>query len=102
MEKYQYNSFSEFYPFYLSQHNNKYCKILHFLGTTFVLAIIVISIFYSNATYLIYTPFLGYIPAWAGHFFFEKNKPATFKYPVYSLIADFIMYKDIIRGKVRF
>tara|TARA_B100001123_G_C14688611_1_gene780414 strand:- start:204 stop:350 length:147 start_codon:yes stop_codon:yes gene_type:complete len=46
-------------------------------------------------------PLFGYIPAWIGHFFFEKNKPATFKYPVYSLLADFVMYKDIILGKIK-
>mgnify|MGYP001233983330 FL=1 len=101
MDKYQYNSFSQFYQFYLSQHENRYCKILHLLGTSSVLLIIFYSISNLNNKLLIYVPLFGYIPAWIGHFFFEKNKPATFKYPVYSLLADFVMYKDIILGKIK-
>ncbi|MNE19968.1 hypothetical protein D3C80_1130690 [compost metagenome] len=51
---------------------------------------------------LLALPFAGYGFAWVGHFFFEKNRPATFKHPLYSLIGDFAMYRDMLRGKVSF
>ncbi len=97
-----YNSFKEFYPFYLTQHRNRYCKMLHFFGTSLVIANLLYSLYFWNYSLLVYVPLFGYIPAWIGHFMFEKNRPATFNYPIYSLISDFVMYKDIIIGKIKF
>jgi len=93
-------SFKEFYPFYLSQHANKTCRLLHVIGTTVVLALILTSILYLNPALLILVPVAGYGFAWVGHFFFEKNKPATFKYPWWSLKSDFKMYFDILSNKL--
>lgn len=97
-----YASFAEFYPFYLGEHANRACRRLHFTGTTLV----IFTAFYALATqqfaYLLLLPLLGYGFAWVGHFFFEKNRPATFKYPFYSLMGDFVMYKDIWAGKIKF
>ena len=95
--KKKYHSFNEFYPFYLSEHMNPVCRGLHFLGSTFVLLVILIS--FSNIKFLISAPFIGYGFAWVGHFFFEKNTPATFSYPLYSFMGDWVMFKDIITGK---
>ena len=93
----QYNTFKEFYPFYLSEHKNPICRALHFLGTLGVIIIIIISFY--NIKFLIISPICGYSFAWIGHFYFEKNTPATFSYPLYSFIADWVMFKDIIIGK---
>ncbi|PCK31232.1 DUF962 domain-containing protein [Pseudoalteromonas piscicida] len=96
----EFNSFSSFYPYYLAEHKNKTCRRLHFVGSTLVLGILVYSIFSAQWELLWLLPVAGYGFAWVGHFFFEKNKPATFQYPLYSLMGDWVMYKDIIRGKV--
>ena len=93
----KYKSFNEFYPFYLSEHLNPICRGLHFIGTSFVIGIIIIS--FANIKALFFAPLCGYGFAWIGHFFFEKNRPATFTYPLYSFIGDWVMYKDIIMGK---
>jgi hypothetical protein len=93
-------SFQEFYPFYLSQHSNKTCRLLHVIGTTVVLALALTSILYLNPILLILVPIAGYGFAWVGHFFFEKNKPATFKYPWWSLKSDFKMYFDILSNRL--
>jgi len=94
------HSFKEFYPFYLRQHQNKTCRLLHVIGTTIVLALTITAIYHLNFSLFLYVPLAGYGFAWVGHFFFEKNKPATFKYPVWSLKADFKMYFDILSGKL--
>lgn len=97
-----FNSFEDFYPFYLEQHANSACRRLHFIGTTLVLLLLIVLLFSKNLHLLALLPFAGYSFAWVGHFVFEKNKPATFKYPIYSLMGDFRMYKDMISGKVPF
>jgi len=98
----KYNNFSEFYPFYLSQHQNKVCRRLHFIGSFIVLLLIFYIIFSSNFSLLYLLPLIGYGFAWIGHFFFEKNIPATFTYPVYSLAGDWVMFKDILMGEIKF
>jgi len=93
----KYNNFDDFYPFYLSEHMNPICRVLHFIGTLGVIIIIILSFY--NIKLLLLAPIFGYSFAWVGHFFFEKNTPATFTYPVYSFIGDWIMFKDILLGK---
>jgi hypothetical protein len=95
-----FSSFSEFYPYYLSEHANLTCRRLHFIGSTLVLAVLLYSIVTQQWPLLWLLPILGYGFAWVGHFFFEKNKPATFKYPFYSLMGDWVMYKDILMRKI--
>ena len=98
----RYASFSEFYPFYLSEHANPACRRLHFAGTSLVLGCIVAAIVTANAWWLAGAPVAGYGFAWIGHFFFEHNRPATFTYPLYSLIGDWVMYRDMLTGRIRF
>ena len=93
----QYNSFKDFYPFYLSEHMHPVCRFFHFIGSIFVIILVITSIF--NIKTLFFVPLCGYGFAWTGHFFFEKNKPATFTYTLYSFIGDWVMFKDIIIGK---
>ncbi|MGY6544442.1 MAG: Mpo1-like protein [Cyclobacteriaceae bacterium] len=101
MEK-RYNSLSEFYPYYLSEHMNPTCRKLHFIGTALLFLILGYALFTGKLIYLLLIPVVGYGFAWVGHFFFEKNKPATFKYPFYSLASDFILFFDLLKGKEKF
>lgn len=97
----EYKSFKEYYPFYLSQHQNKMSQRLHFLGTAFAILFLLAFIFSFNFWYVIWAIIFGYGFAWIGHSFYEKNKPATFKYPLYSLLGDLMMFKDVITGKIK-
>ena len=94
----QFNSFREFYSFYLAQHSHPICRLLHFLGSLSILILLGFVLISGHWMYLIALPFIGYGFAWIGHFLFEKNKPATFKYPFYSLMGDWVMFKDILFG----
>jgi hypothetical protein len=98
----RYRSFAEFYPFYLSEHSNRTCRRLHVIGSAFVLLTLAYAVISGNWLALLALPFLGYGFAWAGHFFFEKNRPATFTYPLYSFIGDWVMFKNILTGKLKF
>ncbi|MCG8464514.1 MAG: DUF962 domain-containing protein [Xanthomonadales bacterium] len=95
-----YQSFREFYPYYLAEHADLTCRRLHFIGSWLVLAILIWAIIAANPWLLLLLPVVGYGFAWVGHFFFEKNRPATFTYPVYSLMGDWVMFWDILRGRV--
>ena len=95
-------NFREFYPFYLGEHENLICRRLHFIGSIGALSFLAAAILTRNPWWLLGMPLCGYAFAWVGHFFFEHNKPATFKYPLYSLMGDWVMFKDILIGKIRF
>lgn len=101
MEKKRFNSFSEFYPFYLSEHQDRVNRRLHFVGSTLVIGLVLFALVTQQWLWLAAVPLAGYGFAWFGHFFFEKNKPATFNHPMYSLMGDWVMYKDILTGKVK-
>lgn len=96
-----FNSMAEFYPYYLEEHANRTCRRLHFVGTTLVILTALYALFTQQWVALWLMPVFGYFFAWVGHFFFEHNKPATFKWPFYSLAGDFVMYKDMLIGKIR-
>ena len=96
----KYQTLREFYPFYLTEHQNRTSQILHFTGTLLFLATIVFAIVTQRWWLLLLCPVLGYGFAWVGHFFFEKNKPATFIYPAFSLASDFIMFWHILTGQL--
>lgn len=95
-------SYREFYRFYLTEHKNKTSRILHFVGTFLVFILLFIGIFQGWGWRWFFVPVVGYGFAWVGHAFFEKNKPATFKYPFWSLISDFKMFFEILIGKRTF
>lgn len=98
----EFNSFAEFYPFYLSEHSNDTSRRLHYVGSTLVLLILLWALVSGNFWWLLALPVAGYGFAWVGHFFFEKNRPATFKYPLYSFLGDWVMLKDMLTGRIRF
>jgi hypothetical protein len=95
-------SFAEFYPFYLAEHSNRTCRRLHFAGSTLALACLVLLIATAQPYWLLAGLLCGYGFAWVGHFGFEKNKPASFKRPLYSFMGDWVMYKDLWTGRIPF
>jgi hypothetical protein len=94
-----YQSFSEFYPFYLSQHANVVCRRLHLVSSTLVLLLLGWLILNAQWVWLPSVLVVGYGFAWVGHFFFEKNRPATFTYPLYSFMGDWVMWFDCLTGR---
>ncbi|HEU4485986.1 MAG TPA: Mpo1-like protein [Povalibacter sp.] len=95
-------TFAEFYPYYLTEHSHPVCRRLHFVGTALVIACLVVALVSRNAWWLTGMPIAGYSFAWLGHFMFEKNRPATFAHPLYSLLADFVLFRDMLIGRIRF
>ena len=98
----EFRRFADFYPFYLSEHRNRTCRRLHFVGSALVLVTIGVAIATGDLRWLAVTPVLGYGFAWAGHLLFEKNRPATFRYPLYSLMGDWVMFRDILTRRIPF
>ena len=97
-----YRSFAEFYPYYLSEHSNRSCRRIHFVGSSLGLLCLALLLVSGNPWWLLAGLIIGYAFAWVGHFYFEKNRPATFKYPFYSFAGDWVMWKDIATGKIKF
>ena len=95
-----FNSFADFYPYYLSEHQNLTCRRLHFAGAWCALTFAGLAIGTLNAWWLVGALLSGYAFAWVGHFRYEHNKPATFRHPFYSFAGDWRMFVDILRGKV--
>ena len=101
MSEQKFRSFGEFYPFYLSEHANRTSRRLHFAGTSLAAALIIASIVTQKWWLIAIALVQGYAFAWVGHYFFEHNKPATFKYPGFSLMGDWRMWWDIVTGRHR-
>mmetsp|Transcript_33713 Transcript_33713/g.35006 ORF Transcript_33713/g.35006 Transcript_33713/m.35006 type:complete len:116 (+) Transcript_33713:14-361(+) len=95
-----FQSFSEFYPFYLSEHRSYVNRCLHVMSTHLYLSFLLYQLFFGNAIYILYCPLIAYGPAWIGHYFYEQNKPATLTYPRWSFIGDHVMVKDILLGRL--
>ncbi len=97
----KFKNFKEFYPFYLAEHQNKISRRLHVIGSLMVLMLLAFVILKQQWIWLLALPVLGYGFAWVGHFFFEKNKPATFDYPLYSFAGDWVMLWQCLTGKIK-
>lgn len=95
-----YKTFAEFYPFYLGEHSNRTCRRLHFVGSTLALVCLAMLVATGRLQYILYALLCGYGFAWVGHYAFEKNRPASFKRPLYSLAGDWVMYRDIWAGRI--
>ena len=100
MSEQRISSFKEFYPFYLAEHSDPVCRNLHFIGSTLVLSVLAYIIATSQYSYLWSLLIIGYGFAWVGHFFFEHNRPATFKYPLYSFASDSVMLAQFVTGRL--
>lgn len=92
-------NYKEFYQFYLTEHSNTTSRRLHFIGTLLVFVEAVFLTYFDAWNLWFILPITGYLFAWIGHFFFEKNKPATFKYPLWSLASDFRLFFEILSGR---
>ena len=101
MNNTKFTSFKKFYPYYLSEHKLKINKILHIIGSLSGLFFLIYILYIKNYKYIPCSFLFGYTFAWVGHFVFEKNKPATFKYPIYSFIGDWVMLKDVLTRKIK-
>ncbi|UJF23400.1 DUF962 domain-containing protein [Shewanella sp. OMA3-2] len=93
----QYKTFKEFYPFYLTQHQDLVCRRLHYLGSTIIVVLLINTFINQQWWQLVWLPVIGYGFAWLGHFLFEQNRPATFTYPLYSLLGDWVMYGQMLK-----
>ena len=87
------SSFGEFWPYYVAEHAHPANRALHFLGMSLAVATAAAALTLGQPLGLLFVPVVGYTPAWIGHFFVEKNRPATFTYPAWSLRGDFRMYR---------
>lgn len=96
----EYKTLSEFWPFYLGEHSSSLNRKFHFVGSTLALFFLGLTIITLEIIYIPAAIFSGYFFAWMGHFLIEKNRPATFKYPLKSLASDWIMYYYTITGQI--
>ena len=97
----RYESFEEFFPFYLSEHSDPVNRGFHYAGTLSVIAAFLYGVVTLNPWILLAIPVIGYGPAWIGHFIIEKNRPATFTYPGWSLRGDFKMLGLFLTGRLK-
>ena len=93
-------SFREFWPYYVGEHRSPACRGLHYVGTSLMLTVVTLALTSGDPRWFILAPVVGYGPAWIGHFGIERNRPATFKYPLWSLLADLKMYGLALRGRM--
>jgi hypothetical protein len=93
-------TFEEFWPYYVSEHGKPATRALHVLGTSLVIATLAAAVL-ASPWWLLAAPFAGYGPAWIAHFFVERNRPATFTYPWWSLRGDLRMFTLTLRGRMR-
>ena len=97
----RFRSFEAFYPYYIHEHSNQTCRRIHIVGTSLVIVAALLGLL-VNAWWFLSMPFVGYGFAWVGHFFFEKNRPATFQYPLWSLMGDWRMFFETVGGNRKF
>ncbi|UZD97722.1 DUF962 domain-containing protein [Pseudomonas corrugata] len=98
----KYKNFRTFYPFYLSEHSNRTSRRLHFVGTTIALILALVGIINGTWGLLLLGLVQAYAFAWIGHFFYERNRPATFHHPIHSFMGDWRMWWDILTRKIPF
>jgi hypothetical protein len=96
----RFTSFRDFYPYYLGEHSHPVCRRLHLAGTALTLAAIIAALVTRRWARLLVAPVAGYGLAWIGHYAFERNRPATFRYPLYSLLGDLAMFRDVLLRRI--
>lgn len=97
----EFSNFHQFYVYYLSEHSEPLNRRLHFAGCILVLIVVLTALLSRELSLLIFAPVFGYGLAWSGHYFVEKNKPAAFRYPLWSLMGGWAMFRDIMTGRLK-
>jgi hypothetical protein len=92
--------YAEFWPYYLGEHRHKRTRTLHFFGTALAVVVLVGAIVAQAWWFLLAALLCGYLFAWIGHFFVERNRPATFTYPLWSFYSDFRMLGFWLTGRL--
>lgn len=100
MPKPEIHSFAEFWPFYVREHSVPACRALHFIGSTLGLVVLGAAIYTRTWWLALVALVVGYGFAWIGHFFIEKNKPASFSFPLWSFMADWKMWWMMLTGRM--
>lgn len=98
----KFNTLKEFYPYYLAEHQNATNRALHFTGVGLAALLFVAAMLFHEVIFFALMPVSVSVFAFIGHRYFEKNKPSTFKYPLWTLIGDFALFGDLIMGKQKF
>ena len=93
-------TYAEFWPRYLAAHSDPRSRLLHYVGTLAALALVVLAAAAADWRWLVAAPFVGYAPAWLGHFAFERNRPATFDHPLWSAWSDIRMLSLFMTGRL--
>lgn len=98
MKTQRYQRFEDFWPYYVTEHANPLNRKLHFWGTNNLFFWLVLAILRRNPRIALFAVVSSYAYAWIGHFFIEKNKPATFDYPIFSALGELQMYFKTLEG----
>jgi hypothetical protein len=93
-----FETFEEFWPFYVREHSQRLNRMLHFVGTGGALGTLAMAALRRKSSLALLAPVIGYGAAWVGHFLVERNTPATFKHPLWSLRADLVMFSKMVAG----
>ena len=96
----EYKSFQAFWPYYLREHSNPQTRNLHYIGSTLAILVLLWAVISRNGWLFVLVPLAGYSFAWISHAFIERNKPATWTYPLWSLVGDYRMFWCFLTGKL--
>lgn len=95
-----FSTFGEFWPYYLQEHTRRGTRALHYIGTSLFILVLVAEVLTGNMALLLLVPVVGYGFAWVAHLVVERNRPATFRHPLWSLLADFRMCYCFLMGSI--